>query len=90
MYCTFFEKVVMTDLFENGCWFEYHNEFFQASKTNKIDVLYLKYEDMKKDDGVAAVKQIADFMGIEGGLYDAETIAAACSFSKMRKVQLMF
>merc|ERR1711997_1276826 len=41
----FFEKVVLEDAFENGSWFEYHEEFFKAHDEGKIEVLFLKYEE---------------------------------------------
>ena len=80
----FFEKVVLEDGFENGSWFEYHEEFFKAQEENRIDVLFLKYEDMKVDDGEEAIQKISDFLGLEID-FDAKKIAAECNFGNMKE-----
>jgi len=81
----FFEKVVLTDSFESGSWFEYHEEFFNASEEGKIEVLFLKYEDMKIDDGIDAVSKIAEFIDL-GCEFDAGKIADMCNFKKMKAI----
>jgi len=79
----FFEKVVLLDGFENGSWFEYHEEFFKATENNEIDVIFLKYEDMKIDEGEDAVKKIEQFLGL-GVDFDAKKIADICCFDKAK------
>ena len=54
----------MKDEFENGCWFQYHDEFLQAMDNKTADILLLKYEEMKADEGVEAVHEIAKFIGV--------------------------
>ncbi|MGB6298975.1 MAG: sulfotransferase domain-containing protein [Rivularia sp. (in: cyanobacteria)] len=79
----FFSEIVMTGKNEGGDWFDYHEEFLQASKEGKIDALFLKYEDMKKDNAISAIHQIAQFIGVE--YYDAEKVSLATSFTKMKE-----
>merc|ERR1712131_142685 len=42
----FFSELVLKDQFENGCWFQYHDEFLEAMEERDNKILALKYEDM--------------------------------------------
>ncbi|MGD1911417.1 MAG: sulfotransferase domain-containing protein [Rivularia sp. (in: cyanobacteria)] len=79
----FFSELVMKGKNEGGDWFDYHEEFFQESRAGKIDALFLKYEDMKKDNAISAIDQIAQFIGVES--YDAEKISRVTDFTKMKE-----
>jgi len=79
----FFTKVMLEGKFESGDWFDYHEEFLKASKEGKIEALFLRYEDMKKDNAISAIHELAKFIGVE--LYDAEEISRATNFTKMKE-----
>ncbi|GEM_PF-2496266 len=79
----FFSEIVLSGKSENGDWFDYHEEFMKASREGKIDVLFLRYEDMKKDHAISAIHQLAKFIGVES--YDAEKISRATDFTKMKE-----
>ncbi|XP_071484121.1 sulfotransferase 1C2-like [Diadema antillarum] len=65
-----------------GSWFE--NVLPWWRRRNHPNVLFLKYEDMKKDLG-AAVKQIAQFMGKSFSDDVIDRIVEASTFSAMKK-----
>ncbi|NEQ72736.1 MAG: sulfotransferase domain-containing protein [Okeania sp. SIO2C9] len=79
----FFAKVALEGKFESGDWFDYHEEFLRASKEGKIEALFLRYEDMKKDNAISAIHELANFIGVES--YDAEEISRATNFKKMKE-----
>lgn len=66
----------------NGSWFN-HNLYWW-SKRHDPNVLFLKYEEMKKDLK-GAVKQIADFLGKVLSDDVIDVIADHCTFAKMKK-----
>jgi len=82
-FSRFFEKVVLEDGFENGSWFQYHEDFFKAKEENKLDIMFLKYEDMKVDGAKDAICKIAEFMGVDCD-FDVENISNRCNFDKMK------
>ncbi|AFY56471.1 sulfotransferase family protein [Rivularia sp. PCC 7116] len=79
----FFSEIVLQSKYEGGDWFDYHEEFLQASKAGKIDALFLRYEDMKKDNAISAIHKLAEFIGVES--YDAEEISRATDFKSMKQ-----
>ncbi len=79
----FFSKVMLEGKFESGDWFDYHEEFLKASKEGKIEALFLRYEEMKKDNAISAIHEVAKFIGVES--YDAEEISRATNFTKMKE-----
>ncbi|MGD1703093.1 sulfotransferase domain-containing protein [Dapis sp. BLCC M229] len=79
----FFSKVALEGKFECGDWFDYHEEFLKASKEGEIEALFLRYEDMKKDNAISAIHELAKFIGVES--YDAEKISRATNFTKMKE-----
>lgn len=66
----------------NGSWFA-HNLFWW-NKRHESNVLFLKYEDMKKDLK-GAVQQIADFLGKDLSDDVIDVIVDHCTFAKMKK-----
>jgi len=79
----FFRNIVLKDKFDSGCWFAFHNEYFQAAEAGEIDFLLLKYEDMMADDGKSAMHELAKFIGVVD--YDVEKIVEKSSFRSMKK-----
>ncbi|MEB3339899.1 sulfotransferase domain-containing protein [Okeania sp.] len=79
----FFSEVALTGKFESGDWFDYHEEFFKASEEGKIEALFLKYEDMKKDNAISAIHKLAKFIEVE--YYDVEEISKTTNFTKMKE-----
>ena len=79
----FFSEIALSSKYEGGDWFDYHEEFLQASEEGKIDALFLRYKDMKKDNAISAIHKLAKFIGIES--YDAEKISRATDFKTMKQ-----
>ena len=79
----FFSKIALKGKFESGDWFDYHEEFLKASEEGKIEALFLRYEEMKKDNAISAIHKLAEFIGVES--YDAEEISRATNFTKMKE-----
>ncbi|MEO1428691.1 MAG: sulfotransferase domain-containing protein [Cyanobacteria bacterium J06633_8] len=79
----FFSEIALSSKYECGDWFDYHEEFLQASEAGKIDALFLRYEEMKKDNAISAIHKLAEFIGVES--YDAEKISIATDFKSMKQ-----
>ncbi|MDY6903029.1 MAG: sulfotransferase domain-containing protein [Cyanobacteriota bacterium] len=79
----FFLEIVLQSKYEGGDWFDYHEEFFQASQAGKIDALFLRYEDMKQDNAISAIHKLAEFINVKS--YDAEEISRATDFKSMKQ-----
>jgi len=79
----FFSEIALSSKYESGDWFDYHEEFLQASKEGKINALFLRYEDMQKDNAVSAIHKLAEFIGVES--YNAEEISRATDFQSMKQ-----
>ncbi|WP_414624353.1 sulfotransferase domain-containing protein [Calothrix sp. CCY 0018] len=79
----FFSEIALSSKYEGGDWFDYHEEFLNASREGQIDALFLRYEDMKKDNAISAIHKLAFFIGIES--YDAEKISIATDFQSMKQ-----
>lgn len=82
----FFSEIVLKSKYECGDWFDYHEEFLQASEVGKIDALFLRYEDMKQDNAISAIHKLAEFIGVES--YDAYKISEATDFQSMKNKSL--
>ncbi|XP_077867578.1 sulfotransferase 1C2A-like, partial [Saccoglossus kowalevskii] len=70
-----------------GDWFTHVLEWWQRCRDNK-NILFLKYEDMKKDRRAAIVK-IADYLGYDLNDDKINKITDHCSFKNMKKASLM-
>ncbi|MCJ8283037.1 MAG: sulfotransferase domain-containing protein, partial [Rivularia sp. ALOHA_DT_140] len=82
----FFTEIALQGKFDSGDWFDYHEEFLKASEEGEIDILFLSYEQMKKDNAISAIHKIAEFIGVES--YDAEEISRATDFQSMKQKSL--
>lgn len=49
----------------------------------KIEVLFLRYEEMKKDNVILVIYKFVEFIGVE--LYDVEEILRVINFIKMKE-----
>lgn len=65
-----------------GSWFEHVLSFYQFAKVNK-NVLFLKYEEMKKDLKVE-VNKIADFLQEPLNQSQVDSICSHCQFESMK------
>jgi len=65
-----------------GSWFEHVLGFWEFSKVNS-NVLFLKYEDMKKDL-VSEVKRIGNFVGLDLSEETRGQIVRHCQFETMK------
>ncbi len=77
-----FVDLFLSDRVETSSWFDHIREW--ALQRSRPNVLFLMYEDMKKDLP-AAIRQIAQFMGVHGLGDDAvKRIAELSSFESMK------
>lgn len=91
----YFHEYALPGVGENGCWFGYHENLFQAyaddasSENSELDdKIILFYEEMKADNGEAAIKKLAKYLKFETNL-TAENllkIQELTSFKTMQKV----
>lgn len=85
-FAHFIKSVAIKGLFEGGDWFDFHEEYLQAEKSGKIDILLLKYEEMKKDGGVQATNSIAKFLEISKDSFNVEEVVEKSSFKTLKKI----
>ncbi|XP_070560862.1 sulfotransferase 1B1-like [Ptychodera flava] len=77
-----FYQLYVNDKVWYGSWFDHVLTWWQHRDDENI--LFLKYEDMKKDPK-AAVKSIADFLDVSLTDDAIDDIVEFCSFKKMKK-----
>ncbi|XP_070560866.1 sulfotransferase 1C4-like isoform X1 [Ptychodera flava] len=77
-----FYKLYVNDKVWYGSWFDHVLTWWQHR--NDENVLFLKYEDMKKDPR-GAVKSIADFLDVSLTEDTIDNIVEFCSFKKMKE-----
>jgi hypothetical protein len=77
----FFDQFLVGKV-ESGLWFDYVLEWWKH--TDSDNILFLKYEDMKKDLP-KAVETIASFIGYKLELQVVDSIAEQCSFQSMKE-----
>lgn len=75
---------------ENGCYFQYHEEFLKEYYENKAknNFLIVKYDDMLKDGGYNTIKNLANFLNFNRYLSESKIreIMKLTDFNKMRKL----
>ncbi|XP_070560855.1 sulfotransferase 1C4-like isoform X2 [Ptychodera flava] len=77
-----FYKLYVNDKVWYGSWFDHVLTWWQHR--NDENILFLKYEDMKKDPR-GAVKSIADFLDVSLTEDTIDNIVEFCSFKKMKE-----
>ncbi len=76
-----FFRLFMDGRLDSGLWFDHVLQWWEHQ--DEPNILFLKYEDMKKDLHVA-VKQVAEFMGCEFGNREIASIAELSTFQSMK------
>jgi hypothetical protein len=77
----FFDQFLVGKV-ESGLWFDYVLEWWKH--TDSDNILFLKYEDMKKDLP-KAIEIIASFIGYKLEPQVVDSIAQQCSFQSMKE-----
>nr|BBB86724.1 sulfotransferase [Watasenia scintillans] len=68
-----------------GKWFDYMLEWEKFFKSHPdYPVLFIKYEDMKKDP-IGKIGELAEFFGLEKNEAFFKEVAEKCSFNKMKQ-----
>jgi len=84
-FTSFFRNVCLTGLNTDHI-LRFHEEYFEAVDKGEIEGLFIKFEDMKTENGAMdGIEKIAKFMNISE--FDADKIAKLTSFKSMRKLE---
>ncbi|KAF3624134.1 putative deacetylvindoline O-acetyltransferase-like [Capsicum annuum] len=75
-----------------GPYWDHVSEYKKASKDRPLDVLFIRYEDLKGDT-LCYVKKLAEFMGTpfskeEEDQFVAEKIVASCDFGNLSNLEV--